>query len=184
MAPNEKWLEMVEAPKEKQEVLAGKDVFQTDDSNKPRDKIITYTVEKVDTVSIIAKKFSTKDNQSSENTIRWVNDIAGDNLTVGDEIKILPTTGIAHKVEPGDTVYSIAKKYNTNPQKIVDWPFNEFANAETFSLVSGQMLVVPDGIKPSEQQYVKPQQVYIAQGPIPVSTGGFNVPDRGGQSQF
>lgn len=177
-------LDLVAAPKEKQSVLAGEDVFQTDVSKKPRDKIITYTVEKGDTVSIIAKKFSTKDNQISENTIRWVNDITGDNLTVGDEIKILPTTGIAHKVEPGDTVYSIAKKYNTNPQKIVDWPFNEFANAETFSLVSGQMLVVPDGIKPSEQQYVKPQQVYIAQGPIPVSTGGFTVPVRGGISQF
>jgi murein DD-endopeptidase MepM/ murein hydrolase activator NlpD len=176
-------LDLVAAPGEKQSVLAGEDVFQTDVSKKPRDKIITYTVEKGDTVSIIAKKFSTKDNEISENTIRWANDITGDNLTVGDEIKILPVTGIVHKVEPGDTVYSIAKKYNTDPQGIVDWPFNEFANAETFSLVTGQMLIVPNGIKPSEQQYIKPQ-VYIAQGPVPVATGGFTYPVHGGISTF
>src|SRR5207253_9494038 len=109
----------------KQSVLNGEEVFQTQVSEKPRDKVIEYTVEKGDTVSTVAKKFSTKDNQISENTIRWANDLNGDNLNVGDTLKILPVSGIAHKVEPGDTVYSIAKKYDTNPQNIVDWPFNE-----------------------------------------------------------
>ncbi len=167
----------------KQSVLAGEDVFQTKVSDKPRDKVITYTVEKGDTVSTIAKKFSSKDNEISANTIRWANGLTGDNIAVGDSLKIMPVSGISHKVEPGDTVYSVAKKYNTDAQKIVEWPFNEFANAETFALVSGQILIVPDGIKPSEQPYIKPQ-VYIAQGPIPVATGGFTYPVRGGVSTF
>ncbi len=167
----------------KQSVLNGEEVFQTQVSEKPRDKVIDYTVEKGDTVSTVAKKFSTKDNQLSENTIRWANDLRGDYLNVGDTLKILPVAGVAHKVEPGDTVYSIAKKYDTNPQNIVDWPFNEFANAETFTLVSGQMLIVPEGIKPSEQPFIK-RQVYIAQGPIPVASGGFTYPVRGGISTF
>lgn len=166
-----------------QSVLAGEEVFQTRVSEKPRDKIIEYTVEKGDTVSTIARKFSTKDNQISDNTIRWANNLKGDYLNVGDTLKIMPVTGIAHKVEPGDTVYSIAKKYNTNAQNIVDWPFNEFANAETFTLVSGQMLIVPDGIKPADQPFIK-RQVYIAQGPVPVSTGGFTYPVRGGVTTF
>ena len=170
-------------PSAKQSVLAGEEVFQTQVSEKPRDKIIEYTVEKGDTVSTIAKKFSTKDNPLSENTIRWANDLKVDTLNIGDTLKILPVTGVAHKVDPGDTVYSIAKKYNTNPQTIVDWPFNEFANAETFTLVSGQILIVPDGIKPSEQPFIK-RQVYIAQGPIPVSSGGYTYPVRGGISTF
>jgi len=176
-------LDLSSSPSAKQSVLNGEEVFQTQVSEKPRDKIIDYTVEKGDTVSTVAKKFSTKDNQLSENTIRWANDLKGDYLNVGDTLKILPVTGIAHKVEPGDTVYSIAKKYDTSPQAIVEWPFNEFANVETNTLVSGQILIVPDGIKPADQPLIK-RQVYIAQGPIPVASGGFTYPVRGGISTF
>ena len=163
-----------------QSVLAGEDVFHTDISAKPRDKVIIYRVEKGDTLSTIAEKFGI-----SQDTIRWANDLGSGNssLDVGQELKILPVTGIVHKVDSGDTVYSIAKKYSSNPQAIVDWQFNDFANPETFSLVVGQILVVPEGIKPSEQPTIK-RQVYIAQGPVPVSSGGFTFPMRGAIMQF
>jgi len=168
----------------KQSILVGEEVFQTNVSAKPRDKIATYRVEKGDTIESIAKKFSSKDNPISPDTIRWQNNLNGDSLDIGQELEILPVTGIAHKVVSGETVYSIAKKYNTDAQKIVDFPFNEFAgNGESFALVSGQMLIIPDGIKPSEQQFIK-RQIFIAQGPIPVSGGGFTFPLRGGISQF
>ena len=167
-----------------QSISVDANVFQTDISQKPRDTVIDYRVERGDTVSIIAKKFGI-----SEDTIRWANDMTDDDLTVGDILKILPVTGIAHKVESGDTVYTIAKKYNSNPQQIVDFPFNEFANPETFSLVIGQILIVPDGVKPSEQPSYKskqpeytPPQYYAGQ--IPVSPGGFTWPIRGGISQY
>lgn len=159
--------------------LASGDVFQTQLSN-VRDEIITYEVQKGDTLSTIAKKFAITDD-----TIRWANNISGDNITVGDSLKILPTTGISHKVESGDTVYSIAKKYQTNAQGIVDFPFNDFANPQTFSLVTGQIVIVPNGIKPSEQaqpQYV--QRSYIAQGPTSLSGAGFTWPIHGEVSQF
>lgn len=163
----------------KQSILVGEEVFQTSISDKPRDRIITYRVEKGDTLSTIAKKFGI-----SEETIRWANNLSGDTISIGQELDILPVSGIAHKVSSGETIYSIAKKYDTEAQKIVDFPFNEFAgNGEGFGLISGQMLVVPDGIKPSEQQTIR-RQVYIAQGPIPVSSGGYTYPVRGGISQF
>ena len=161
-----------------QSISIDTNVFQTDISSKPRDKIITYTVEKGDTVSTIAQKFGI-----SEDTIRWENDLSDDSLSVGDTLKILPVTGIAYKVQKGDTIYSIAKTYDTNPQKIVDFPFNDFANPETFSLVDGQILIVPDGIKPSEQPYVH-QQVYIAQGPSVLGAGGMYWPVHGEVTQF
>lgn len=164
---------------QKQSVLVDEQVFQTEISQKPRDKVITYRVERGDTVATIAKKFSTKDNVISEDTIRWANDLKNDNITVGDDLKILPVTGIAHKVEEGETIYTIAKKYNTEPQKIADYPFNEFAgNGETLDLVTGQILIVPDGIEPSDKPVIK-RDVELAQGPIPVSSGGFTFPIRG-----
>jgi len=166
------------SPSEEQSIQVDADVFQTSVSQKPRDKTETYTVQKGDTLSTIAQKFSI-----SVDTIKWANNLTGDNLTVGDTLKILSVTGIIHKVSKGDSVYTIAKKYDTHPQAIVDFPFNEFANPETFSLVEGQTLVVPDGVKPEEKPVFK-RQVYIAQGPVSVSAAGFTWPLRGLISQF
>jgi len=170
----------ISSPAASQSIVVGENVFQTNISQKPRDKTLNYSVQKGDTISTIAQKFGI-----SEDTIRWANDLSDDSLNVGDTLLILPVTGIAYKVQSGDTVYSIAKKFNTDPQKIVDFPFNDFANPETFSLVNGQMLVVPDGIKPSEQPFIK-QQVYIAQGPSSTSfsSSGFTWPVHGIITQF
>lgn len=161
-----------------QSIDVGDNVFQTSISQKPRDKVIDYTVQKGDTISTIAEKFGI-----SENTIRWENDLTGDDISVGDTLKILPVTGMSYKVQSGDTVYSIAKKFDTDAQKIVDYPFNDFANPETFSLVVGQMLMVPDAIKPSEQPYIH-HQVFIAQGPVSVTSAGFTWPLHGIITQF
>jgi len=47
------------------------------------------------------------------------------------------------------------------------------------------MVVVPDGIKPSEQPtYVRPRQTYVATGPVTITASGFTWPLRGGISQF
>jgi len=162
----------------KESIIVSSDVFQTVQSQKPRDKVIDYTVEKGDTLSTIAEKFGI-----STDTIRWASDLIGDDIGVGDTLKILPVTGIAYKVAKGDSVYSIAKKLDTEAQKIVDFPFNDFANAETFSLVEGQILIVPDGIKPAEQPTFR-RQVYIAEGPVSISGLGFTWPVHGIISQF
>lgn len=158
--------------------LVSDEVFETQPSEKPRSETIVYTVEKGDTISSIAKKFGI-----STETIKWANNLRSDYLNIGDELKILPVSGIAHKVERGDTVYSIAKKYDTNPQEIVDFPFNDFANPQTFSLVQGQLLIVPNGVKPAERPtYVR--QTYIATGPVAVTDAGFTWPLQGSLNQL
>lgn len=168
----------ISSPAWAESITLDADVFQTSISLKPRDKILDYTVERGDTLSTIAEKFGI-----SAETIRWANDLANDNIAVGDSLKILPVTGIAYKVAKGDSVYSIAKKLDTEAQKIVDFPFNDFANPETFSLVEGQILIVPDGVKPAEQPTFR-RQVYIAQGPVSISGLGFTWPIRGIITQF
>lgn len=168
----------ISSPSLQESIAVDADVFQTSISLKPRDKILDYTVERGDTLSTIAEKFGI-----SIETIRWANDLQNDSITVGDSLKILPVTGISYKVAKGDSVYSIAKKLDTDPQKIVDFPFNDFANPETFSLVEGQMLIVPDGIKPAEQPTFR-RQVYIVSGPVSISGLGFTWPIRGIITQF
>lgn len=149
------------------------DVFNTQESEKPRDKIITYTVENGDSLSTIAQKFGI-----SADTIKWANDLRGDSLTVGQTLQILPVTGIAHKVLRGDSVYTVAKKYSAGAQAIVDFPFNDFANPQTFSLVEGQILIVPDGVKPEEApKFIRPR--FIATGPVSITGEGFTWPLRG-----
>jgi murein DD-endopeptidase MepM/ murein hydrolase activator NlpD len=168
------------SPSSSQSIFVGENVFHTDISQKPRDKTITYTVQKGDTVSTIAQKFGI-----SADTIRWANSLSNDSINVGDTLQILPVTGIEYKVQSGDTVYTIAKKFATDAQNIVDFPFNDFANPETFSLVTGQMLIVPGGIQPSAQPFIQPQ-VYIAQGPSSTSfsASGFTWPVHGLITQF
>ncbi len=115
--------------------------------------------------------------------MKWANNLNSDSLTVGQELSILPVSGVSHKVSSGDTIYSIAKRYDTDAQKILNFPFNDFANPETFSLIEGQIVIVPDGIKPQERPTFR-RQTFIAKGPTNVSGGGFTWPLRGGISQY
>jgi murein DD-endopeptidase MepM/ murein hydrolase activator NlpD len=114
-------------------------------------EIITHVVEEGETISKIASKY----NLSAE-TILWTNDLdEDDKIKPGQELDILPIDGIRHKVKKGETVYSIGKKYgldDSQVQAIIDYPFNEFLNDETFELVAGQWLMVPDGVKPEKKK--------------------------------
>jgi len=113
-------------------------------SEKMRDKILEYTVQEGDTVSTIAEKFGI-----DADTIIWQNDLSSKGtIKPGQTLGILPVVGVSHKVSKGDTVYSIAKKYDTAPQGVVDFPFNSFTNDETFELAIGQIVIIPDGIPP------------------------------------
>ncbi len=119
----------------------------TDVSSKPRDKIIEYKVTEGDTVASIAEKFDV-----SVDTVLWQNGLnSKSTIKPGQTLEILPVTGVSHKVTKGDTVYSIAKKYDSSAQAIVDFPYNTFVNDETFQLAVGQIIIVPDGVKPDER---------------------------------
>jgi murein DD-endopeptidase MepM/ murein hydrolase activator NlpD len=168
------------ASSQPQSIIVGDNVFQTDVSQKPRSSIIIYTVQPGDTISTIAKNFGI-----SEDTVKWANSLTSNDVSIGDSLSILPVSGVSHKVESGDTVYSIAKKYNTDAQQIADFPFNDFANPETFSLVIGEVLIVPNGVPPeSQSNYKQPQYISINQGTIPLSQGGWYWPVEGIITQY
>lgn len=108
---------------------------------KPRDRVIEYVVVDGDSLEGIAEKFSV-----STNTIKWANNLRNETVEPGQILKILPVTGVIHTVSKGETVYSIANKYQVNVKKIIDFPYNLFSD-DKFTLTSGQTFIVPDGIK-------------------------------------
>jgi murein DD-endopeptidase MepM/ murein hydrolase activator NlpD len=148
--------------------------IETQISEKPRDTVVNYTVQSGDTLSSVAVKFGI-----SVDTIKWVNNIKDDDLGIGDVLKILPVTGVFHKVTDGETVYSIAKKYKTDAQKIVNFPFNDFADLDTFALNIGQTLVVPDGVIQQAPAIIYQAPVIIAGG-----SGQFMWPTNGMITQY
>lgn len=147
--------------------------IDTQISNKVRDSIIDYSVQEGDTVASVANKFGV-----SADTIRWENDLSKDRIKVGQTLKILPVTGVAHTVVKGDTVYSIAKKYDSEAQAIVDFPFNTFTDDETFELAIGQIVIVPDGVMPVAQAVVRVRQITPNAGAVTAS-GQFVWPTQG-----
>ena len=86
-------------------------------------------------------------------TIRWANNPSSVDDIAGSKLRILPVSGVVNKVVRGETIFSIAKKYATGSQGIVDYPFNTFVDDETFSLAVGQELIVPDGKMPNIQPW-------------------------------
>lgn len=147
-------------------------------SEKVRDRTIEYAVLEGDTVSSIAEKFGV-----SIDTIRWQNDLTGDRIKVGQKLEVLPVAGVIHKVKKGDTVYSIAKRYDTSAQAVVDFPYNTFVNDETFALAIGQTIVVPDGVMPSVQVTGPRVRQLTPDAGTVVASGAFVWPTSGTLSQ-
>lgn len=147
-----------------------------------RGEVLEYRIKEGDTVSSIAMRFGV-----SIDTVIWANDLKSvDSIKLGQILRILPATGIEHTVKRGETVYSIAKNYQAEAQSIVDFPFNEFANDETFSLQAGQRLLIPEGIKPKEKvidtsSYVAVREVAPLAGVV--GEGSFIWPTSGRLSQ-
>lgn len=150
--------------------------IQTQRSEKPRDQVISYMVQSGDTISKIGEKFGI-----SVDTIKWANDLKKDSLTIGQTIKIPPISGIVHSVREGESIYSIAKKYKAEAQNIVNFPFNDFADPETFALSVGQTLYVPDGIMPEAPAPVVSRQFIASTG---TGTGKLLWPAGGMITQY
>ena len=106
---------------------------------KKRDKIIDYVVQGGDTISTIAAKFGV-----TTNTILWENSLSYySTIRPGQTLKILPVSGISHKVKKGDTLKSIANGYKADINKIID--FNKLASSQDIQV--NQVVIVPEGVK-------------------------------------
>ncbi len=133
-------------------IIAGKSLIIYSNGNGNHNKVSTTTVsknsgspeihkvKKGETLGGIAENYNV-----SVASLRQVNNIKGNKIIAGQDLKIPQTTGTAsqkpkdgyHTVENGETLYSIAIKYNTSVQKI-----KTLNNLSTSKIIVGQKLKV------------------------------------------
>ncbi|MCK9351329.1 MAG: M23 family metallopeptidase [Candidatus Paceibacterota bacterium] len=143
------------------------------------DQISVYVVKEGDTLSQIAKMFGV-----SENTIRFANDISrGGSIRPGQQLVILPVSGIQYTIKKGDTISKIAKNYSADAQEIRD--FNGIDDA---SLAIGDTIIIPNGVEaPKPASVVTSVKKFISNiisSDSGVQTSGYFVrPAKGGKTQ-
>ena len=98
--------------------------------------ISTYIVREGDSLGAIAKMFGV-----TTNTISWANDISRGVIRPGQNLIILPISGVRHTVGKGDTIQSIAKKYKADITEVAQ--YNHLTTDA--KLATGDVVLVPDG---------------------------------------
>ena len=98
-----------------------------------------YKVQSGDTLYGIAKKYNT-----TVDIIKQQNNLTSNTLSIGQTLKIpstdiieTPTTTITYIVQPGDTLYSIAREYNTTVNNL-----KSLNNLQSNILSVGQSLII------------------------------------------
>lgn len=113
-------------------------------------QIIIYTVQKGDTISEIAERYGI-----STNTIRWANGIKKDgSLRVGQELVLLPITGIQVETKQGDTISTIAARYSGDAEEIAN--YNNLHLDD--KLLVGEKIIIPDGELGAEENSKKEEK--------------------------
>ena len=106
----------------------------------------TYTVKAGDTLYGISNQFGV-----SVTDLANLNNVTATNLQIGQVLKIPSTSGtnpnnmFMYTVKRGDSLYSIAQKYNTTVQAIVN-----LNNLKSTNLSIGQQLRIPETYTPQE----------------------------------
>ncbi len=135
------------------------------------DQISTYIVRKGDTLAQIAEMFDV-----STNTILWANDLTkGSALKIGQNLVILPMSGVLHTVVKGDTLHTIAKKYTGDVEEIA--LFNDLKITDKLTI--GQTIMIPDGQVTSS---IRPSAT-SNHGATPLIKGTDKAPDYNGYYQ-
>jgi len=128
-----------------------------------RDGLLTYKVQRGDNLAKIAANFGI-----SLNTILWANkDLNSNFLKVGQEIVILPVSGVLYNIQPGDTLNSIAEKYSVDVNKITSYNIG----LSPSKLESRETIIIP---------YAKPLKIsYYTSAALPEYPGYFAIPTTG-----
>ena len=120
------------------------EMAETKITKRDREEIITHKVQPGDSVSTIAQNYGI-----SVSTILWENNLSSYSIIrPGDNLDILPMSGITYKIKSGDSISKIAKNYSIEEEKIIS--ANKLADN---SLQIGQKLIIPGAKKAIYSSY-------------------------------
>ncbi|MBI2588861.1 LysM peptidoglycan-binding domain-containing protein [Candidatus Saccharibacteria bacterium] len=105
-------------------------------AGKSKQDIIHYTVVAGDSIASISEKYGI-----TADTVRWSNNIYGNNVAAGTNLSIPPVNGVVYTVKAGDSAASIAGRYQTDERLIIT-----YNDAELGGLKPGEQIVVPNGV--------------------------------------
>ena len=124
---------------------------------------VTYVVQKGDSLWSIANA-----NNTTVDEIANLNDLGSNTIYVGQVLQIpnsgnntvIPDTNLTYNVQSGDTLYSIALKYNTTPVAIM-----RKNNLTNNLLTVGQTLIIPNDVESTgdNQDQTDTENTYIVQ---------------------
>lgn len=128
----------------------------TAEEENKRAGIQTYVVQAGDSPSAIAAKYGI-----STNTLLWANNLTERSyIRSGEELVILPVTGVLHTIKAGETISGLASKYNADSSEII--AYNSIP--ADGSVKSGQKVIVPDGSMPVVRATVSRSYSYSSSG--------------------
>ncbi|HOC40117.1 MAG TPA: LysM peptidoglycan-binding domain-containing protein [Bacteroidales bacterium] len=108
----------------------------TSNITNPTPKTIIHKVQKGETLSHIAERYKV----NIKNLMQW-NNLTNDKIYEGQQLKIIKTSNSAtnnyHIVQSGESIWSIAQKYNVSEQNIMKW--NNLRNDKIYP---GQKLII------------------------------------------
>ena len=115
-------------------------------------EIITYKTTAEESIQSIADKY-----EITAQTIKWTNNLKGDKVEAGKELKILPVDGIVYKIKENEKLDEIATKYQASAERIIS--YNSLKSES--DIKSGTEIVIPGGILPEDERpdYVRPVAV-------------------------
>lgn len=115
------------------------EIAATKITEREREEIVFHKVVSGDSVSTIAQKYGV-----SVNTVLWENNLSAYSIIrEGDELAILPMTGITHKTASGDNLGKLADKYGIDKDKIA--LANKIKADDVLKI--GQKIIIPEGKK-------------------------------------
>ncbi|MBQ3352472.1 LysM peptidoglycan-binding domain-containing protein [Candidatus Saccharibacteria bacterium] len=111
--------------------------------------IFQYTIRTGESLDTVAARYGVSVDQ-----LRWSNNLRTADVSEGQTILVPSVPGIAYKVKAGDTVQSVAEKYNSTVTEIVS--VNDLEKDQ--NLVPDSTILVPNGVLPETErpEYVVP----------------------------
>lgn len=110
---------------------------------RPRQEVIRYTVVAGDSVFEVANRFNI-----TPESVLWANyDLLDDNphlISAGMQLQIPPADGVLYQWQEGDTFETVAARFESQAQDILNWPGNNL-DLTNPQVEAGTWVMVPGG---------------------------------------